>query len=118
MCRRRAGCSAWRADISFPSFVGGNGTSVPAATGSADYAEQVEFSGTMRGRIGYAPNLGVNGNWLFYATGGFAWSYDQFSRIQIAGVPAGGTAVPGTVENSVHGAARRRRGRRRRRSRV
>ena len=29
-------------------------------------------SGTLRGRIGYAP-----GHWLFYATGGLAWSYDQ-----------------------------------------
>jgi high affinity Mn2+ porin len=31
-------------------------------------------SGTVRGRIGYAP-----GHWLFYATGGFAWSYDRLS---------------------------------------
>ena len=31
-------------------------------------------SGTVRGRVGYAP-----GNWLFYATGGFAWSYDQLT---------------------------------------
>ena len=58
------------------------------------------MSGTLRGRIGYAPNLihGA-GNWLFYATGGFAWTYDQFTRTQIAGTPAGGTATPGTTEN-------------------
>jgi high affinity Mn2+ porin len=31
-------------------------------------------SGTLRGRIGYAP-----GRWLFYATGGFAWSYDRLT---------------------------------------
>ena len=31
-------------------------------------------SGTVRGRIGYAP-----GSWLFYATGGFAWTYDQLT---------------------------------------
>src|SRR3984957_10842107 len=67
-------------------------------TGTASYAEQVEMSGTLRGRIGYAPNLGT-GNWLFYATGGFAWTYDQFTRTQIAGMPIGGTAVPGTTEN-------------------
>jgi high affinity Mn2+ porin len=82
------------ADISFPNTVGGATTFTSAATGTASYAEQVEMSGTLRGRVGYAP-----GNWLFYATGGFAWSYDQFTRMQIFGVPAGGTATPGTVEN-------------------
>ena len=70
-----------------------------AATGLVDYSEQVEFSGSVRGRFGYAPNLGSHGNWLFYATGGFAWSYDQFNRIQIAGAPLGGTATPGTIES-------------------
>ena len=85
-------------DISFPSFsargVGDLAIFSTAATGLASYAEQAEFFGTLRGRIGYAP-----GHWLFYATGGFAWSYDQFTRTQLAGVPAGGTATPGTVEN-------------------
>jgi hypothetical protein len=33
----------------------------------------------VRGRIGYAP-----GHWLFYATGGFAWTYNQRSLTQIA----------------------------------
>ena len=64
----------------------------------ASYAEMVEFSGTLRGRVGYAPNLGAT-HWLLYATGGLAWSYDQFTRTQIAGTPAGGTAMPGQVEN-------------------
>ena len=75
-------------------------------------------SGTLRGRVGYAPNLATGtGNWFFYATGGFAWSYDQFTRTQIFGVPAGGTAIPGTVENAYYGAARWWRGRRRCRGR-
>ncbi len=91
------------ADVSFPSFsahtVGGTATFSTPATGLASYAEQAEFFGTLRGRVGYAPNFGETGNWLFYATGGFAWSYDQFTRTQLAGVPAGGTATPGTVEN-------------------
>ena len=86
-------------DISFPSFVGGNRPFSSPATGLANYSEQVEFSGTVRGRFGYAPNFGTRGNWLFYATGGFAWSYDQFTRTQIAGVPVGGTATPGTFES-------------------
>jgi high affinity Mn2+ porin len=33
----------------------------------------------VRGRIGYAP-----GSWLFYATGGFAWAYDQLTLTQLA----------------------------------
>ncbi|MGA2895911.1 MAG: carbohydrate porin, partial [Xanthobacteraceae bacterium] len=90
------------ADVSFPSFtdttaphlIGGSATLSSTSIGVAGYAEQVEFSGTLRGRVGYAP-----GNWLFYATGGFAYSYDQFARTQLAGTPAGGTAVPGTVES-------------------
>ncbi|MGA8498793.1 MAG: carbohydrate porin [Xanthobacteraceae bacterium] len=86
------------ADVSFPSTITGSSTLSSAASGMASYAETVEFSGTLRGRIGYAPNLGAT-HWLFYATGGFAWSYDQFTRTQIAGTPAGGTAVPGQVEN-------------------
>ncbi len=89
------------ADVSFPSFadtplhtISGINTLASPSIGVASYSEQVEFSGTVRGRVGYAP-----GNWLFYATGGFAWTYDQFTRTQLAGTPAGGTAVPGTVES-------------------
>ena len=86
------------ADVSFPSTITGSSTLSSAASGMASYAETVEFSGTLRGRIGYAPNLGTT-HWLFYATGGFAWSYDQFTRMQIAGTPVGGTAMPGQMEN-------------------
>jgi high affinity Mn2+ porin len=86
------------ADVSFPSTITGTSTLSSITSGTASYAETVEFSGTLRGRIGYAPNLGTT-HWLFYATGGFAWSYDQFTRTQIAGTPAGGTAVPGQTEN-------------------
>src|ERR1700722_804331 len=94
----------FEADVSFPSFteptphlISGMSTLSAASVGVASYAEQVEFSGTLRGRVGYAPNLGTS-HWLFYATGGLAWSFDQFTRTQLAGMPAGGTAVPGTVE--------------------
>jgi high affinity Mn2+ porin len=86
------------ADVSFPNTIAGTSTFASAPTGAASYSETVEFSGTLRGRIGYAPNLGT-GHWLFYATGGLALSYDQFSRVQIAGTPAGGTAVPGQTED-------------------
>jgi high affinity Mn2+ porin len=35
-------------------------------------------SGTVRARFGYAP-----GNWLFYATGGFAWTYNSQDLTQL-----------------------------------
>ncbi len=82
------------ADVTFPSVLGGTQTISSALIGQASYQEQVQMSGAVRARIGYAP-----GAWLFYATGGFAWSYDQFTRTQLAGVPAGGTAQPGEVES-------------------
>jgi high affinity Mn2+ porin len=81
------------ADVSFPSLLAGSATLSSPLVGQASYQDQVEFSGTVRGRIGYAP-----GNWLFYATGGFAYSYDQLTRTQLAGTPAGGTAQSGDVE--------------------
>jgi high affinity Mn2+ porin len=86
------------ADVSFPSFVGGNTTLSSPLIGTANYLDRVEFSGNLRGRVGYAPNL-AGGGWLFYATGGVAVSYDQFTRPQLAGIPGGGTAVPGQTEN-------------------
>ena len=76
------------ADVTFPSFqtaapfyslvpvsIGGIST-LNTPFGSETYSETVLDSGTVRGRIGYAP-----GNWLFYATGGFAWTYNQLTLI-------------------------------------
>jgi high affinity Mn2+ porin len=80
-------------DVSFPNTIGGSQTISSALIGQASYQDRVEFSGTVRGRIGYAP-----GSWLFYATGGFAYSYDQFTRTQLAGTPLGGTAQLGAAE--------------------
>jgi high affinity Mn2+ porin len=75
------------ADVSFPSFpssstgltIGGGSTLTAPPIGAESYSETVWSSGTIRGRIGYAP-----GNWLFYATGGFAWTYDQLMLTQLA----------------------------------
>jgi high affinity Mn2+ porin len=74
-------------DASFPAFpnlagisIGGTSTFTSPTLGAASYSETVLSSGTVRGRIGYAP-----GSWLFYATGGFAWTYDQLSLTQLAG---------------------------------
>jgi high affinity Mn2+ porin len=44
----------------------------------------------IEGRVGYV----LDKNWLVYGTGGFAWSYDQLTRTQLAG----GTQPPGTDE--------------------
>src|SRR5262245_40954474 len=81
------------ADVTFPNSIKGSHTLSSATNGQARYEEIVHMSGTVRGRVGYAP-----GGWLLYATGGLAWSFDQFSRTQLAGVPANGTAFAGTVE--------------------
>jgi high affinity Mn2+ porin len=80
-------------DASFPSFqtipsgvnpfglsVGGISAFTSPTLGPVNLAETMLASGTVRGRIGYAP-----GQWLFYATGGFAWTYDQQSLTQVAG---------------------------------
>jgi high affinity Mn2+ porin len=79
-------------DIWFPNTLSGSQT-FTTAVGSASYSETVQFSGTLRGRLGYAA-----GNWLFYLTGGFAWSFDQFSRTQISGAPAGSNVAAGNGE--------------------
>ena len=89
----------WQADISFPSFgrtIGGSQTFGSGPTGVASFGDQTEFFGTVRGRLGYVPNF-AGGHWLLYATGGFAWSFDEFTRTQIAG--SDGAAGPGIVEH-------------------
>jgi high affinity Mn2+ porin len=82
------------ADVTFPNSIEGAQVISSPAIGQASYAERVQLSGTVRGRIGYAP-----GHWLIYATGGFAWTYNHFTRTQLVGTPVGGTADPETVES-------------------
>jgi high affinity Mn2+ porin len=74
------------ADVTFPGFpnaagisIGGASNLTSRALGAETFSETVLTSGTVRGRIGYAP-----GSWLFYATGGFAWTYNQLSLTQLA----------------------------------
>jgi high affinity Mn2+ porin len=74
-------------DGSFPTFpdpitgmtTGGVSNFTSPTFGAGSFSENVLASGTIRGRIGYAP-----GHWLFYATGGLAWTYDQQTLIQNA----------------------------------
>jgi high affinity Mn2+ porin len=71
-------------DTSFPGFprknisIGGTSIFSTPDIGLASYSENVLHFGTVRGRVGYAPD-----NWLFYATGGFAWTYDQLTLTQL-----------------------------------
>ena len=75
------------ADGSFPPFpdpvtgttIGGVSNFSSPSFGAGSFSENVLASGTVRGRIGYAP-----GHWLFYATGGLAWSYNQQTLTQAA----------------------------------
>jgi high affinity Mn2+ porin len=54
--------------------------------GTATYNDSIEAFGTARGRIGHAVN-----HWLYYATGGLGWAYDQFNRTEISDGPSRGT---------------------------
>jgi len=82
------------ADVSFPNLLSGRQAISSSRIGQATYAETVQMSGTVRGRLGYAP-----GHWLVYATGGLAWTYNEFTRTQLAGTPVGGNANPDTTES-------------------
>src|SRR6516165_4363938 len=75
------------ADISFPSFpnldgisIGGTSTLSSPSLGAETFSENVVSFGSVRGRIGYAPD-----DWLFYLTGGFAWTYDQLTLMPLSG---------------------------------
>jgi high affinity Mn2+ porin len=74
------------ADASFPGFqdlsglsIGGRSSFISPLFGPATFGETLLSMGTLRGRIGYA-----HGHWLFYATGGFAWTYNQQTLTQVA----------------------------------
>jgi high affinity Mn2+ porin len=69
------------ADFTFPAYQNlsglSTGNTATYAGGNVSYTDTLLASGTVRARIGYAP-----GNWLFYATGGFAWTADQMTLAQ------------------------------------
>jgi high affinity Mn2+ porin len=76
-------------DVVIPFAVRGSETVTSPLTGQVTYGEAVAYYGSVRGRVGYAFD-----HFLLYGTGGFAWTFDQVTRTQIAG----GTAPPGTVD--------------------
>jgi high affinity Mn2+ porin len=85
------------ADISFPNTIAAGQNFMSPFIGAANYRDTVEMFGTVRGRLGYD----VNG-WLYYATGGLAWTYDQFTRTQLTDIPTG-TTPAGTIETAFLG---------------
>src|SRR5215831_7152271 len=85
------------ADVSFPGFLDASQSFSSTAIGAASYQDAVTMFGSVRGRIGYDAN-----HRLYYATGGLAWTYDQFTRTQLGAGPVVGTP-DGTVETSFAG---------------
>jgi len=68
------------ADISGTDISSTALTSPPGdPTAVAQWNDKVNTFGTVRARLGY-----IAGPWLFYATGGFGWEYDKFTRTQIS----------------------------------
>ena len=59
-------------DISFPNYLD-DGIVASRSTPSSAVTEKLDFISTVRGRAGYAFD-----HWLFYATGGLAWSQARF----------------------------------------
>lgn len=77
-------------DVSTPPSLRGSRTLASPALGQASYSEFVFHGGTARARLGYV----ADNSWLFYVTGGFAWTYDQVSRTQVDD----GALAAGTVD--------------------
>ena len=61
------------ADITFPNYFTSNSVVSSSVTARSDVAEQWDYVGTVRGRVGY-----VAGPWLTYATGGLAFAGERF----------------------------------------
>ena len=59
-------------DMLFPSLVDGGQAIRTVRPRDAGFDEDMLIAGTARGRLGYAI-----GNWLPYATAGFAWTFDR-----------------------------------------
>ena len=85
------------ADASFPSTLQASQSFSSPIIGAASYQDRVQTFGTVRGRIGFDA-----GHWLYYATGGLAWTYDEFTHTQIAAGPGFGTAAD-TVQTAFAG---------------
>jgi len=61
------------ADLTFPNYLTSNAIVALLATPASSVVEQLDYVGTVRGRLGYA-----SGHWLLYATGGLAYAGERF----------------------------------------
>jgi high affinity Mn2+ porin len=61
------------ADFSFPNYLDSNSQVASVTTPRSNLMEKMDYTGSARGRIGYAA-----GPWLAYATGGLAWTGERF----------------------------------------
>ena len=80
-------------DAQAMSLVEGRTTQTTVAGAQARIAEDVAVLGTVRGRLGLVQN-----GWLWYGTAGWAWTWNHYTRDQIAGSAVGGTATAGSSE--------------------
>jgi high affinity Mn2+ porin len=83
-------------DVLVPYSVRGSQTVTSPLIGQVTYGEAVIHYGSARTRVGYAFD-----HFLFYGTGGLAWTYDQVTRTQVEGTPFGALATPGTVDTAL-----------------
>lgn len=60
------------ADVSFPNYMHAD-DKVWSRVAPTDIAETIDFTGTLRARIGYAFD-----RWMIYGTGGFAFAYSRY----------------------------------------
>ena len=61
------------ADMTFPNYLISNSIVATLTGARSEVVEQLDYVGTVRGRLGYA-----SGHWLVYATGGFAFAGERF----------------------------------------
>ncbi|WP_249123037.1 MULTISPECIES: carbohydrate porin [unclassified Bradyrhizobium] len=83
-------------DVLVPYSVRGSQLVATSLLGAVSYGEAVIHYGSARARVGY-----VFDQFLLYGTAGFAWTYDQVTRTQVAGTSPNGSATPGTVDNAL-----------------
>jgi high affinity Mn2+ porin len=63
------------ADVTFPNFFENGAIFTGGTALGTTITDQIDYIGTLRGRFGYAFD-----HWLFYGTGGFAWSQARFGE--------------------------------------
>jgi high affinity Mn2+ porin len=68
------------ADLTFPNYLPSNSIISRLISPNSDVLHQLDYVGTLRGRLGYA-----SGHWLFYATGGLAFAGERFINTPAAG---------------------------------